>query len=262
MSTNGTFVNGMKIWSWPLHAGDEIVFGAGATFRYGDHLESTNHSACRYRFFLSGPALRFMDDANPNDSIPPQESAGLCFICYGTIYIAQKLECGHRFCLRCIQRWARECRMSERCPVCPICRGSFSPSRIAPNDIVVKGNELLVWSAEAILRRLNITSCRKIKAVHIFKEWTDSHRKWFWQSFKEVSLIYAEQWLFLSLTKATAAHVVAATPSELSQAMRNLELGSPSETRSENVRKLLLYIMTELAWLRFSSQQSTHEDYN
>jgi hypothetical protein len=207
------------------------------------------------------PAVRFVGNVNPNGSIPPQESAGLCFVCYDTIYIAQKLGCEHRFCLGCIHEWLLECRMSRRAPVCPICRAPFSASQIIPGDAVLRGHELLVWSVEPILYRLKIRSCRTIKAVHIFKEWSDRHRTWFWQTFKEVSQIFTDHLIFLSLTKTTPAHVACANSSQLAQAMKNFDLGEPSENRNENIRKLLLYILRELTSIQFGSHKNLHRDH-
>jgi pSer/pThr/pTyr-binding forkhead associated (FHA) protein len=52
-SVNGAFVNRMKIHRRILSPGDEIVFGAQPRFSYGDFLQSTHGSSCRYLFLIA-----------------------------------------------------------------------------------------------------------------------------------------------------------------------------------------------------------------
>jgi hypothetical protein len=245
-SVNGTFVNSRKVKVQRLFSGDEIVIGAGPNFMTGDVLKSTDSAFCRYCFYTIDPMVQFGPKVDPNASIRDDQSRDVCSICYEPIVAAEVLPCGHRFCLDCIQQWAERCRRDCRCAVCPMCRATFLQSQITPAEATLSGDEMLVWSVEAMLRDLKVRSCRVLKGVNIFKKWTCNHKKWFWAAFSRVAQKEPRRILFLFLTKATAAHVMAASLEELNQAMRNFEIDGMSEDRDSNTAKVLMFILTKL----------------
>jgi hypothetical protein len=228
----------MKIASRVLRERDEVVFGSRPNFARGDMLESSDMSPCRYIFHIVDPAVRF--ETNPNADL--RESDETCCICYSTMTAEERLPCGHSFCLNCIHEWARTCRASFQRIVCPICRRAFLHSQLTPNEAALRDGELCIWSVEPLLRELNVRSCRTIRGVHIFKKWSDRHRKWFWAALAKIAGHQIRKLLFLHLTKATVQHVINASQSELVQALRNFQAEPMFGNRNDNLSALLLII--------------------
>jgi hypothetical protein len=245
-SVNGTFVNSRKVTVQTLVPGDEIVIGGGPSFKTGDVLQSTDSAFCRYCFYPIDPIVRFTAKVDPNASIRDNESGDICSICYQSVVAPELLPCGHRFCLDCIQQWAETCRKNCRCALCPMCRATFLQSQITPAEATLLGDEMHVWSVDAMLKDLRVRSCRVVKGANIFKKWTRNHKKWFWCALNCVAQRRPRRILFLHLTKATAAHVIAASQEELQQAMLNFEISEISQDPDVNATKVLLFILTKM----------------
>jgi hypothetical protein len=242
-STNGTFVNRMKIHRKVLSPGDEVVFGGGPNFQCGDFLQSTSNATCRYLFLLPSPTVKFANGLDPNDSQITLSANETCPICYQAIANTRILPCGHRFCDVCIESWADECRLTSRAPTCPLCRRTFPTSHLRHSDAVLSDGVLEVWSFEALLRDLNVANCKMIRGAHIFKQWTPRHKKWFWKALAIVEGVPTHKILFLHLTKATLSHVLAASDPELAQGLRNFGVEDPGDDQQENRRKLIMCIV-------------------
>jgi hypothetical protein len=239
-SVNGTFVNSIKIHRKILIPGDEIVFGGGPNFRMGDILESTEKSSCRYRFLLPAPTVKFVSQLDPNQSLALNDSSDFCAICYQPIVSTQDLPCGHKFCLECIQEWVDTSKKAGRAAVCPMCRTPFLHSQLMPSEAVMHDGTLEVWCVGGILHELNVTNCRVIRGVNIFKKWTRKHRKWFWKALAQVDEVPARRIIFLHLTKATISHVLGASEDELKQGLDNFGVTTVDDDPAENRRKLIL----------------------
>jgi nitric oxide reductase activation protein len=127
-----------------------------------------------------------------------------------------------------------------------MCRATFLRSQIIPAEATLRGDELYVWSVEGMLTDLRVQSCRVVKGVNIFKKWTCNHKKWFWSALNCVAQRPHRRILFLYLTKATAAHVIAASAQEIEQAMRNFEINEFCQDRDVNATKVIIFILTKL----------------
>jgi hypothetical protein len=239
-SVNGTFVNCMKIHRKVLSPGDEVVFGGGPNFKYGEFLISSEKSSCRYRFLLPHPLVTFANDLDPNASLMNHDSDELCPICYQSIVASQTLPCGHTFCLECIHSWVDASKKASRTALCPMCRASFLESQLTPSEAVLREGVLEVWSIEAMLRDLNVTNCKFIRGVNIFKPWTRRHRKWFWRALNHMEQSPHRRVIFLHLTKATISHVLAACQAELQQGLKNFGVKDVGDAPEENRRRMLL----------------------
>jgi transposase-like protein len=197
---------------------------------------------CRYRFFIPDPVVRFTGSVNPNASLPAVSTRELCPICYEPMIEPEGLLCGHSFCLLCVHEWAQAKISAHQRPVCPVCRAVFRLADLRPREAALEDGELRVWTVEPLLRRLGILNCKTIKAVSIFKAWSEKHTKWFWKALDRLSDNLCERRVFLSLARATLVHVLGASDSELVQALGNFEIDNVSEDRGENGRKLLLFL--------------------
>lgn len=240
-SVNGTFVNKKKIRRIILNNGDEIVFGGGSVFKYGDVLESSDEAPCRFVFYSIPPTVQFTKNANPNDVISESNDNEMCSICYQPLVAEEKLPCGHSFCLECIHEWARTCRQSLRPCVCPMCRAYFSISQLTPQEGVFQNNKLVVWTVEPILRELGVNSCKIIKGVNIFKKWSRKHSKWFWKSYECIKDNAMRRFIFLHLTEFSVAHILVASEDQLKNACQNLDIKFRKLTRDEMAISILRY---------------------
>lgn len=221
-SINGTFVNKKKIHRVLLKHGDEIVFGGGPQFAVGDVICTTDSSQCRYKFFVSPPKVHFCKPADVNITLFKPNTDETCSICYSPIVAAESLPCGHRFCLSCIHKWTQMCQDQMNPCVCPMCRASYKPSQLTPNEALLTEEKVDVYTVEPLLRELNITSCKSIKSVQIFKKWEKKHSDFFWSAYNKVKHDDIRRNIFLQLTHATVPYFVLATTQELKNAAENL----------------------------------------
>ena len=246
-SKNGTFVNNRKIHRKVLNEGDEVVFGGGADFFYGDLIESSEKAECRYKFFRIPPNVRFTVNVNPNDDITITHTSVTCSICYQEMSAEEILPCGHSFCLTCIHEWANVCIKNMKPCVCPMCRAPFSQSQLTPNEFILSKGELQVWSIEGMLRELGIKNCKVIKGANIFKKWTQKHEKWFWKSYEIVKPNLYRKYAFLYLAEATPVYVFRASQSELNQAVANFHIELTDPPTKDTLRLTLMkYIFENL----------------
>ena len=243
-SLNGTFVNCRKIKRQILNHGDEVVFGGGSNFQYGDIIASTENAECKYRFYLSPPTVRFSMNVNPNSDVEKQSNLS-CSICYQDIIAPETLPCGHTFCLTCIHEWANVCRHGFRPCICPLCRAVFSISELTPNEFILKNGELQVWSIDGMLRDLRIKNCKIIKGANIFKKWKRKHELWFWRSYNIVKPNEYRLITFLFLTEATPSYIFRAKVNDLIQALNNFNLEIPEEKTKDKLRYALLTYLFE-----------------
>ncbi|OHS99033.1 hypothetical protein TRFO_08586 [Tritrichomonas foetus] len=149
-SLNGTYVNKRKIHRQLLCNGDEIVFGAGSIFGYGDRVISTEKAECRYIFYSIPPKVQFYHQIDKNKSIAFKKETEVCPICLEVIEDEVLLLCGHSFCRKCIQKWETECKYCFRSCSCPVCRTEFKLNYCS--DISYNNGIILVYSLEYLFR--------------------------------------------------------------------------------------------------------------
>jgi hypothetical protein len=199
-------------------------------------------ACCRYVFFPIDPIVVFADGVDPNSAV---YTNGPCAICYRELASPEVLPCRHVFCLECLREWAEACRQTNHPAVCPLCREPFLQSQLRTCEAALCEGKLVVHSLTGLLHELSVCSCRVIKAAHIFRVWTDQHKKWFWDAFTKVVASRHRRSIYLHLTKATVAYILAATPTDVVHAMDNFGLAA-SKDSSHNTRYLLLFLMTKL----------------
>lgn len=245
-STNGTFVNLRKAQRQLLQNGDEVVFGGGGGFRIGERIESSDLSTCRYRFFFLDFPVKF-GKLDPNKEVSPDSEEEMCPICYSPMVSPETLPCGHRFCLHCIYGWAVTCAHSYRPAVCPMCRAPFVHSQLTPHEAYIKNGELRICSVDGILRELNVSSCKMVRGVNIFKKWTENRKRWFWKAYNLMKNNIYRRTIFLFLTKATFGAILKEDEKGLATALRNFEMDPSGLSRDQMIRNLTMFIVTTLA---------------
>lgn len=243
-SLNGTFVNGRKIHRVFLMSQDEVVFGGGTIFHMGDAVCSTELAECRYRFYICPPEVQFHPDIDFSATLINSARSGvdLCPICYFPITAAERLPCGHEFCLCCIHEWARSCAKALRPCICPMCRAHFMPSELTSEEGEIKNKVASIWQIEPLLRQIDVKSCRTLRHSNIFTKWTEETSCWFWNCYRAVRSNELRRLVFLHLTHATYKHAMKAKETDLKNAIENLH-GKQQATREDMVREVINLIM-------------------
>lgn len=241
-SLNGTFVNGRKIRRIVIKPGDEIVFGGGSGFSLGDVVMTTETAECRYRFFVTAPRVNFSPSVDLNAVLPSASSDDTCVICMCDIIAAETLPCGHRFCLGCVHEWARTCSAGLRPCVCPLCRAPFQQSELTPEEGILQPDSLEVFAIEPFLHAVNMKSCKTVKALNIFKPWSESQREAFWKAYEAVKSNTIRRSIFLHLTKATVGYVANQPTSRLVQALMNFKKDI-SQSRCNLARDVMFQVL-------------------
>jgi hypothetical protein len=126
-----------------------------------------------------------------------------------------------------------------------MCRTPFFQSQLRSCETRIVDGQLEVLSIEGMLRDLKVRSCRGIKGVQIFKEWTNQHQKWFWKAFNLVVNIPERRMIFLALTKATPGRILSASHEELEHALINFGLKALDD-KDDMCRVLLLFVFRYL----------------
>ena len=245
-SLNGTFVNGRKIRRVFLVANDEIVFGGGTIFQMGEAVRTTELAECRYRFYICPPAVQFHPDIDVSATLIHSTASAIdmCPICYYPITAAEKLPCGHQFCLCCIHEWARSCVKAMRPCICPMCRAPFMPSQLTSEEGEIRNDVAVIWRIEPLLRQIDVKSCRTVRKLNVFTEWTTETNYWFWNCYKAVRSNELRRLVFLHLMHATYQYAVKAKESELKNAIENLH-GKMHEKRIDLLREVLNLLMNQ-----------------
>jgi hypothetical protein len=249
-SKNGTFINSCKIRRRYVHDGDEVVFGGGPKFQVGDYVVSTDMAECRYLFFQLPPKVVLGPEIDLNATLL-HSGLELCAICYCPIAGPETLPCGHQFCFTCIREWSLACQKAQRHWVCPLCRRPFTASQLAKEEGCITNGVANVHLLEPLLRQLDVTSCSALP--NVFQRWNEKTKKWFWNALSTVkSGPEFRQATFLYLVKATYKDVLAATPVQLRNALKNLG-GTIREGKDALTVDVLLILLKKI----FKGQVST-----
>lgn len=243
-SMNGTFLNSKKIKKHVLKDGDEIVFGAGSCFYYGDQITSTDSAECRYIFVLPDPKIEYSPNSNRYINLTEINNNEECCICYIPMGMKSTLTCGHSFCRKCLASWGKKCKTKEMSFVCPICRHEFDPSQAIIPSVRLENNVNIIYDVEPFLRILEISSLKEIERLSIFNPWTSEDRVLFWNFLNKIADKNKKQIIFRKATNTSYRDIISATTEQLNIAKGNLniELKNPDYLLFEVLKKISIQI--------------------
>lgn len=222
-SLNGTFLNLKKVKQHILNVGDEIVFGGGQEFHYGQKLPSSEKSECRYRFIENDKKLVFSPQYDPNIILPDYDHLEECPICYDNMEKFYTLQCGHSFCLSCIRPWTQKCILDRIATFCPICREPFNPDVVLFGDAIDTGETMMINNIVPFLRKLKARSINEISELSINFLWDEEKRNRFWAYHNICFNKPIKFLLFLFYTNSTFNSVIDADEKSLMNIVTNLD---------------------------------------
>lgn len=240
-SMNGTFVNCRKVRRWNLSERDEVVFGGGSTFIYGDMIESSNASDCRYMFALPEPVFEFSKGSNWNEVLPLPDDCQECSICYLPMLKRTQLPCEHVFCRKCIRGWHARCATHDQEFACPICRRAYRMEECEECEMIREEAKIIVNNVEPLLRRLGICSVADLRKLSIMKPWSEDDRATFWNWVERVSKSKKsdKKEMFRWLTQSNYRAVFNANDEGLRAALSNFE----HEAVETGLRETVMWIV-------------------
>lgn len=259
-SMNGTFLNSKKIKKHVLKDGDEIVFGGGSCFYYGDQITSTDSAQCRYVFAIPDPVIEFSPFSNKDINLTEINDNEECCICYLPMGMKSTLSCGHSFCRKCLASWGKKCAKKEIPYVCPICRHEFDPSQAIIPSLRLENNVNIIYDVEPFLRVLEITSLKEIERLSIFNPWSAEDQVLFWNYFNKISEKNKKQIIFRKVTNTSYRDIKSATTEQLEIAKNNLniEVKNPNYLRLEVIKEISNQIYHKGCARPSTSTTSTH----
>jgi hypothetical protein len=222
-SLNGTLVNSLKVHERALRHGDEIVFGAGSCFMYGDILLSTDNAECRYLFVLPDPLLRFSSRCNYRESLPSVGTVEECCICYLPMIVRSRLPCGHTFCKGCIIGWRDRCNRLSQQFLCPACRRICDNEEARLPSLVFENENWFVLNVEPFLRVLEMLNVSELAELSMLGRWDQRQKELFWSSYEKVKNRPKKAQIFRWFTNSTFRALKDADEDELMNAVENLE---------------------------------------
>ena len=240
-SMNGTFLNCVKIKRRPLQKYDEIVFGGGSTFSYGDEVAHTDNADCRYIFFTPDPPLSFSFDSNKDEVLPELSECGDCSICYLPMTKRTSLPCGHVFCRKCMRGWARCCSQNEHEFICPICRHEFHGKIEAPE--IIDNGGLFVHNIEPLLRKLGMRSLAELQDIAVTVPWDVERKERYWKAWEIVRKKDRKFMIFKWITNATYRRLKDESEEALRNVVCNLEGDEAVELKELREEALWLVAM-------------------
>lgn len=243
-SMNGTFLNSKKIKKHILKDGDELVFGGGSCFYYGDQISSTDSAECRYIFVLPDPKIEYSPFSNKDINLSEINDTEECCICYLPMAMKSTLSCGHSFCRKCLLSWGKKCTKKEIPFVCPICRHEFDPSQAILPSVRLENDTNYIYDVEPLLRKLDISSLKEVENLSIFNQWSAGDRNLFWDYFNKISDTKKKQIVFRKATNTSYRDIKNATIEQLENAKNNLEidLTDSNYLRQEVMRQISIQI--------------------
>jgi hypothetical protein len=221
-SLNGTFLNSTKIKERILKSEDELVFGGGSCFLYGDTIVSTDPAECRYKFLIPEPRMVFATNFDRYETLASEEECDECCICFLPMLVRTRLPCNHIYCRRCIGNWARKCKSKGDRFVCPVCREEYSEDMAKPPCIRLFDGEYVVNNVECFLRRIDMKNICDVEDLALCKEWDDGKREKFWSAYEKLRNSNKKLMLFRYLTRCSYRAVKEASSEELEEMAKNL----------------------------------------
>lgn len=248
-SLNSTFLNAKKIKKHRLQDGDEIVFGGGSCFIYGDEIMSTHLAQCRYLFVLPEPPIVFSETSNKDITLLPIDQCEECCICYMPISLKSTLSCGHSFCRKCLSQWSDHCQQKEMNFVCPICRQEFDPSIAKHQTVSLENDTIIIHDVQPFLRRLDIFCLKDIENLSLFHEWNNDEQEKFWNCYSSVSNSPKKFIIFRKVTHTSFQDIKDATMEQLEISKINFKINVENP---EYLRGAILH---------FLANQIYHKEY-
>ena len=221
-SVNGTFVNCRKILKQQLHSKDDIIFGGGNRYCFGDIIPEPENSECLYRFIIPYQPVDFSQCLDFDIEIT-DDGADECCICYTKRHKMQQLSCGHSFCVACLAHWAKECSKSMKPIACPICRCPFTRTEIENDAPIVQNGIEIVKSIEPLLHTLSVKSVKEIQELDISKPWDQQKKEKFWKMNEIVTDFHTLKRSFHSLVNATYWQILQLNEEQLKATIINLD---------------------------------------
>ena len=254
-SLNGTFVNCRKVKKQNLNNGDEIVFGGGSCFVYGDQITSSDNAECRYIFVIPDKNLVFHSNCNNGIVLNSTEDCEECCICYTPMAIETKLPCGHSFCRSCLSKWGKQCLKKEQPFVCPICRKEYDPSMAKKPTIISENNQLYIMDVEPLLRKLNLFSLKEVEKLSIFNKWTAQDKDNFWNYNNLLENSNKKLKIFRAVTDANYYAIKQANNQQLLNAIDNLNGDKNTKYLKEEVANKVAYLIYHLKYIKPSERR-------
>lgn len=221
-SVNGTFVNCRKILKQQLVSKDDIIFGGGNRYCFGDILPQPEESECMYRFIIPYTPANFSQCLDFDMEIT-DDGIDECCICYTKRHKMQQLSCGHSFCVACLAHWAKECSKSMRPIVCPVCRCPFTRTEIENDQPIIQNGVEIVRSIEPLLHMLSVKSVKEVQELDISKQWDQQKKEKFWRMNEIVNDFHSFKRSFHTLVNATYYQVLLLNEDQLKTVIVNLD---------------------------------------
>lgn len=263
-SMNGTFLNSKKIKKHILKDGDEIVFGGGNCFYYGDQIASTDSAQCRYIFVIPDPKIEYSPFSNKDINLTEINDNEECCICYLPMGMKSTLSCGHSFCRKCLSSWSKKCIKKEIPFVCPICRHEFDPSHAIIPSVRLENDVNVIYDVEPLLKVLEVNYLREIEKLSIFNPWTAEDHTLFWNYFEKISGKNKKQIIFRKATNTSYRDIKSATTEQLEIAKNNLsmEVTNHDYLRLEVLKQISIQIYDRGSTRPSTATTSTHHVRN
>ncbi|OHT14740.1 FHA domain containing protein [Tritrichomonas foetus] len=249
-SLNGTFLNCKKVKKHVIKNGDELVFGGGSCFLYGDQITSTDNAECRYIFVEPEPKTTYSLTSNKSIVLNSAEECEDCCICYNPMTMQTKLSCGHSFCRRCLSKWGKQCERKEQPFVCPICRHEYNPSQAKIPSISLDNNEFLIQDIEPFLRKLDVLSVKEVEKVSIFNKWSADDKETFWRYYNIIAHSLKKSRIFRKVTNSSYWDIKDADNEQLRNALENLEGDLQTNNLREEVMMKVAYSIYHLEYVK------------
>jgi hypothetical protein len=240
-SLNGTFLNATKVRSSILESQDELVFGGGSSFMYGDTIVSTDNAECRYLFVVPDPPLEIPAESHLFDTLAPPHLCEDCCLCYDPMLMRTVLQCGHVFCRDCLAAWGRKCILDEMEFVCPVCRRPHDCSERKVPQVTFEGEVWVLRNVEPLLRKLEMLSLSELTDLSLLKRWDCNQRRSFWSCYEKLAGKEKKLMIFRDLTHSSFRAIKDTDEDGLLNAMENLD-GDTSLT-GEVLRENVLWIV-------------------
>lgn len=231
-SLNGTFLNGRKIKKRTLCNFDEIVFGGGSEFRFGDVLMTTDTAECRFAFIQPPNPIWFDSDCNQDEVLLDPDECEDCCICYLPMVKRTRLPCDHCYCKKCLREWSEKCQSENTGFHCPICRKPHDISFANPPAVIVDDDSFTVKNVEPFLRKIGMKSVAEVRKISIMVPWDTDDKEKFWATYELLKpLNNTKLEIFRWLTRCSYREVKDASEEELAHAVKNLEGEVTSDLR-------------------------------
>ena len=224
-STNGTFINEIKILKQRLHHLDFIVFGGGDKLCYGEKLINFFESELLYRFIIPDYLINFSKCKDFNNTIILNTDIQ-CNICFSNSHKLYKLDCNHLFCFKCINKWIKSCIKSYKQIFCPVCRSPINKNLKFKSESYIKNQIEYIRTIEPLLRTLNISNITEVLNLSIKNIWNNDQKDLFWNFLNLIEPFYFIKRTFFNLIDLNYFNILNFSIEELNILLLNLNFNN------------------------------------